>query len=223
MDETAVTLATSDGLSLEARARLPAAAAGGLVVCHPHPLYGGDMDNPVVVRLAGVGLELGLATLRFNFRGVGTSGGSYGGGDLEIEDAAAAVRWLRHQVGLTAPLVLAGYSFGAMVSARTARRSPGLPVSGLLLVAPPLLLIPGERLSPPTDLPLLVIVGDRDPYCPEPAARALVSSHPGAKLVILDHADHFFFGRLYPLGQAAGSWLGDLLAARQPARGGGPG
>jgi hypothetical protein len=183
------------------------------------------MDNPVVMRLTGVGAEVGLATLRFNFRGVGSSEGSHGGGELEIGDVGAAVRWLRDRVGPAVPLVLAGYSFGALVGARAAQRSSEVSVAGLLLVAPPLILIPGEESALPVDptRPLLVIAGDRDPYCPESAARALVSSRPGAKLVVLDQTDHFFFGRLYPLGHAAGSWLRGLLAARQPARGGGAG
>src|SRR5262249_34552016 len=70
-------------------------ARAGLVVCHPHPLYGGDMDNPVVVRAVEVAAEAGIATLRFNFRGVGTSEGSHGGGAGEQDDVRAALAALR--------------------------------------------------------------------------------------------------------------------------------
>ena len=75
--ETSDILTTSDGITLEARVAAPPSPRAGMAVCHPHPLYGGDMDNPVVVRLAEVGHDLGLATVRFNFRGVGDSTGTH--------------------------------------------------------------------------------------------------------------------------------------------------
>src|SRR5262249_42695842 len=72
--EQSVSLAVGPDLSLEALLALPDSPTAGVVICHPHPLYGGDMDNPVVVRVQEVCSALGLATLRFNFRGVGASG-----------------------------------------------------------------------------------------------------------------------------------------------------
>src|SRR3970040_2479352 len=85
-----VALDVRSGPRRESRLALPGAPKAGLVVCHPHPLYGGDMDNPVVVRVAEVAQGAGVATLRFNFRGVGASGGVHGGGDGAQEHVAAA-------------------------------------------------------------------------------------------------------------------------------------
>src|SRR5437667_332565 len=92
----------------------------GLVVCHPHPLYGGDMHNPVVVRVAEVAQGLGVATLRFNFRGVGASGGVHGEGKAEQDDVVAALEMLAGRLPADRPIGLAGYSFGGWVSARVA-------------------------------------------------------------------------------------------------------
>ena len=86
--EQAVALAAGDDVTLEARLGLPPSPRAGVVICHPHPLYGGDMDNPVVVRAVEVCAGLGLATLRFNFRGVGGSTGAHGGGRDKSPDEA---------------------------------------------------------------------------------------------------------------------------------------
>src|SRR4029453_961058 len=83
------------GPSLEGRLAVPPGAGAGLVLCHPHPLYGGDMDNPVVGRAAEGAQGPGGATLRFNFRGVGASGGTHGGGTAEMNDVRAALTRLR--------------------------------------------------------------------------------------------------------------------------------
>src|SRR5713226_5957071 len=113
--ETSATLTTADGVTLEALVAEPPTPRGGVVICHPHPLYGGDMDNPVVVRLAEVFGEMGLATLRFNFRGTGQSTGAHGAGVDEQHDVEAARVHLASIVGAKGVLVLAGYSFGAAV------------------------------------------------------------------------------------------------------------
>jgi alpha/beta superfamily hydrolase len=85
----------SGALWLEGRLSIPAGATRAAVVCHPHPQYGGDMDNSVVVATAAALGRRGIATLRFNFRGVGQSEGSYGEGVAELGDARAAVERLR--------------------------------------------------------------------------------------------------------------------------------
>src|SRR5262245_9082421 len=92
--EQDVRIDVSGGVSLEARLNLVKDARGGLVICHPHPLYGGDMENPVVVRVAEVAYESGLSTLRFNFRGVGRSSGSHAEGFGEQDDLRAALSTL---------------------------------------------------------------------------------------------------------------------------------
>src|SRR5947209_14506019 len=116
ISEQPMTLAVGADLSLEARMALPDSPYAGIVICHPHPLYGGDMDNPVVVRVQEVCAELGLATLRFNFRSVGGSSGSHANGVGEQDDAVAALHVLAKTVG-DRPLAIAGYSFGARVAA----------------------------------------------------------------------------------------------------------
>jgi len=88
---------------------------GGAVICHPHPLYGGDMHNNVVSALEQGFAEQGWTTLRFNFRGVGGSEGAYGEGRGEVEDLVRAVEFLKHQMDNDSSVILAGYSFGAWI------------------------------------------------------------------------------------------------------------
>src|SRR5438874_12204216 len=111
ISEQSVVIDVSQQLTLEARLAVPASPGGGVVICHPHPLYGGDMDNPVVVRAQEVCAGLGLATLRFNFRGVGASGGVHAGGVGEQDDASAALDTLAKSIA-GGVLAIAGYSFG---------------------------------------------------------------------------------------------------------------
>jgi hypothetical protein len=209
--ETAATLTTADGVALEALLGAPPTPRGGAVICHPHPLYGGDMDNPVVVRLAQVFGELGLATIRFNFRGVGRSTGAHGAGVDEQHDVEAARVHLASVVGAKGALVLAGYSFGAAVVGDVAAKHPDL--SGVVLVAPPLARMDPKRfagLAPFGDR-LLVIAGSDDEICPLDAVARLRDSTPHATVEMIEAANHFFFGKLYPLGQAATTWAQRIL------------
>src|SRR5437870_10480649 len=132
------TVAVARDIVLVGRLAVPAGARAGVVICHPHPLYGGDMDNPVVVRVAEVCRQLGLATLRFNFRGVGASTGQHGQGRDERHDVTAALAHFASVLPSDAPLGLAGYSFGAAVAARVAgERAEAPPLTAVALVAPP--------------------------------------------------------------------------------------
>jgi len=200
--EERLTLEITSGLTLEAWLGIVDAPRGGLVLCHPHPLYGGDMDNPVVVRAAEVAREVGVATLRFNFRGAGASSGIHDRGEGEQDDIRGALTVLRQRVPL-APLALAGYSFGAWVSSRVAAREPGL--AGVCLIAPPLTMA-DIAIPDGADLRLLVVAGTRDPYCPEPDLDRLASRLPQGAVARIEGADHFFFGKLYPLGEAVRGW-----------------
>jgi len=162
--EQPLSLAVGADLSLEALLAIPDAPSAGVVICHPHPLYGGDMDNPVVVRVQEVCADLGLATLRFNFRGVGGSGGAHGDGVGEQDDARAALEALARATG-GAPSAIAGYSFGARIAALVACGDPR--VGGLAMIAPPLGMydfacIEGVR------APTLMVAGTADSYCPVP-------------------------------------------------------
>jgi hypothetical protein len=173
---------------LHATSAVPRAAA---VICHPHPQYGGDMDNGLVVAVADALVGAGLTTLRFNFGGVGASEGGYGDGREEQCDVGAAEAALAARVPKATPIVVVGYSFGAWVGAMAAQ---GLPrVTRVVAVAPPLGFFDwtfARRLRQP----LAVVVGDRDQYCPL-AALDRLAAEPHVRATVLAGADHFFAGR----------------------------
>lgn len=166
----------------------------GVVMCHPHPQYGGSMQNNVVFALQKGAVEAGWATLRFNFRGVGKSGGRYDRGDGEQSDARSALAWLASQPEVVpSTLVLAGYSFGATVATKVAIAAG---VKAIILVAPPIEHDPGE-LAPlfESPVPVLLLCGDRDPYCEVEALRAASDAIGAqAELHILPRVDHFWGG-----------------------------
>jgi uncharacterized protein len=203
-------LAVATDLSLEALLAVPDSPRAGVVICHPHPLYGGDMDNPVVVRVQEVCVGLGLATLRFNFRAVGGSGGAHAGGVGEQDDARAALEALARATG-GAPTAIAGYSFGARIAAIVACGDSR--IGGLALIAPPLGMydfacVEGVR------APTLMVAGTVDSYCPAPDFARLGARLPSATQVAIEGADHFFFGKLFPLGEAVAKWAQGLRRER---------
>lgn len=175
------------------------ATAPGIVLCHPHPLYGGNMHNNVVAALAAALQHAGFATLRFNFRGVGRSGGEHGGGEKERADVQAAVTYLlsRH----AAPrVIVAGYSFGAMVGLRAGAADPR--VHTLIGVALPLGFGDPSFLAT-SEKPKLLISGDQDPYSPLPGLQQLFATLPEPKaLVTISGADHFFWGQEHEVAKA---------------------
>ena len=200
-----MTIEVPEGPSLEGRLASIERPRGGLVVCHPHPLYGGDMENPVVVRAAEVARDEGLSTLRFNFRGVGGSTGGHAQGDGEQQDLKAALAVLRSRLPGGRPLGIAGYSFGAWVSARVASGDAGL--AALCLIGPPLALLDFAELHGAGQKDVLLVAGTRDTYCPVSRLMELASRIiPGARAVTVEGADHFFFGKLFPLGEAIRGW-----------------
>ena len=213
---------TPDGITLEGRIALPPGAPGGMVFCHPHPLHGGDMDNPVVIRCQEVCAALGLATLRFNFRGVGRSTGSHAGGVAERLDVEAALTELHKALGRD-EIGLVGYSFGAAVAAQVA--ATGAKLVGLGLIAPPLAL---EDLALPPPLgglssSILIVAGTQDQYCPPTALKKVSEQFATAQIRIVEGANHFFFGKLFPLGETVAAWVQSVfgLDTREPGRGGG--
>jgi alpha/beta superfamily hydrolase len=207
-EEEAVVVPVPAGPALEGRLGLVSRARGGFVLCHPHPLYGGDMDNPVVIRAAEVCREAGYATLRFNFRGVGASAGVHDKGEGEQQDIRAAEATLSARLPTVGPIGVIGYSFGAWTAARAMR--PGDAPLGL--IAPPLGMFDFDRLGKDGGR-LLLVAGTRDPYCPVEALHRLTRA-TGAEERIIEGADHFFFGKLYPLGEAIGAWLAGMAPAR---------
>lgn len=208
--EEALTIRVPDGPALEARLAPVASPRGGYVVCHPHPLYGGDMDNPVVIRAAEVAQAAGYATLRFNFRGAGGSDGIHDKGRGEQDDVKAAMAALATYLPAGARIGMMGYSFGAAMAARATR--PSAPDTPLGLIAPPLGMYDLDFLQTSPGR-LLLVAGTADSYCPAEALHRLTAL-TSAEERLIEGADHFFFGKLYPLGEAIGAWL----AAAPPAR-----
>lgn len=155
----------------------------GAVLCHPHPLYGGSMEDMVLQALNTALRENHIDTLRFNFRGVGGSQGVYGEGSGEVSDVIAAVNYLKSEG--RAKVVLCGYSFGAAMAIRAAST---LELSRLLLVAPPVQMISG--LDNP-EVPAVVILGADDQIVDAAAASAFFQGH---QVEVLEGADHFFVG-----------------------------
>jgi alpha/beta superfamily hydrolase len=203
-------LTVAADLGLEALLAVPDTPKGGVVICHPHPLYGGDMDNPVVVRVQEVCSGLGLATLRFNFRGVGGSGGTHANGVGEQDDARAALEALARATG-GAPTAIAGYSFGARIAALVACDAPR--IAGLALIAPPLGMYDFAGIEA-VRAPTLMVAGTKDSYCPAPDFERLRARVPSATAVSIEGADHFFFGKLFPLGEAIARWVQELRRER---------
>ena len=201
--EQDLTLDVPGGTELETRLGLIENTRGGLVICHPHPLYGGDMENPVVMRVAEVASESGLSTLRFNFRGVGRSTGNHAHGQGEQDDLKIAMHALRSRLPEGCPLGVAGYSFGAWIAARVA--GSAVPMAALCLIAPPLSMLDFGPFGD-ADMDILLVSGTRDPYCPQPRLAAFAEQLPVARIDTVEGADHFFFGKLFPLGEAIRNW-----------------
>ena len=149
------------------------------VITHPHPLYGGDMHNNVVMTARDAALSHGFSSLRFNFRGVGASDGLHDSGAGEIDDLASVLDQAGEQ-----PIILA-YSFGAWVAAGLLARRQ-LPC---ILIAPP-----NDMFTFPTlkGLPVWAVVGAHDQFC---NLQALEASLDAGRLTVIPGIDHFWFGR----------------------------
>lgn len=162
---------------------------GGVVVCHPHPVYGGTMDNKVVYRSAKAAVESGLAALRFNFRGVGQSTGQFDQGLGEQEDTVAAIDWLEKKYP-DLPLSLMGYSFGSWVGLQVGCLDTR--IKAMVALAPPLNLYDFEFLTR-NEKPTRFIVGTRDEFCSLEKMEELEHKLPSSSsLHRIDGAEHFF-------------------------------
>ena len=191
-DEESITIDGIDGEpSLEARVRGAANARRAVLLCHPHPLYGGTMHSAIVVAIGKVLAEAGsdVATLRFNYRGVGASGGAYAEGIGETKDAQAALRSLRARFS-NAKLAVCGYSFGTWVGLRAAATEGT--VERVALVAPALRIFDFVRQDASTFQGRIAIyVGDNDEFCDVSEATALGTSL-GATVQVFPGNDHYF-------------------------------
>ena len=183
--------------SLEATLDSPAdgAPTGAAVVCHPHPQHGGTMHNKVAHTLARAFSRTGLLTLRFNFRGTEKSAGTYDEGVGEVDDALAALEWIRDRQP-TGPLWLGGFSFGAAIAVRAAVT---MNVDGLVSVAPAVYRFAGNLEGQPR-CPWLIVQGDEDELVDVDETVAWINDlEPGPELVVMPGAEHFFHGRLSDL------------------------
>lgn len=185
----------SGSLTLEGLLHTPQGEGSwpAVLVCHPHPLYGGSMYNLVVYELCKGLSEAGFIALRFNFRGVGWSEGSYGEGVGEREDVEGALKFL---LGLKAvnerSIGLAGYSFGAYVGLAATYKDQR--VKALAAISPPVSLYDFSFLKDCIK-PKLLICGDKDQFTPKERFMAFCSKLPSPKLVeVVPYADHFWLG-----------------------------
>jgi uncharacterized protein len=173
------------------------------VCCHPHPLYGGTMQNKVVHTLARSCHDQRVTTLRFNFRGVGASEGSHGDGVGESEDAASVADFARRAAGATRLWSL-GFSFGGFVAYRLATLRQA---AALVTIAPPVQRFDFTKLPVPA-IPWLVAQGDADELVDHERVLAWTRQlEPAPDVRILAGAEHFFHGRLTELRSMLGAWL----------------
>ncbi len=201
---------------IEVAASLPLNAHGVAVVAHPHPLYGGTMDNKVITTLAKVFVERGLATFRFNFRGVGATEGVHDHGVGETEDMLRVIEHARSTMS-HAPLTLAGFSFGGAIATRA---SAVIDFAQLVLVAPgfrriteagmgeapdphdPGLGAPGRH----TVWNTVVLHGDRDETVPLADSLAWGGARE-VPVVVIPGGEHFFHRKLHVLREIVARWV----------------
>jgi hypothetical protein len=182
---------TSEGLTLEGILHQPVSAPFlSAAVCHPHPLYGGDMNNYVVVAVCQALAEAGIASLRFNYRGVGRSEGRYGDGLGERADAGAALAYLRQLAQVEQDRVgIIGYSFGATVALMAADER----VTAAAAISTPSFGqgVPSLAIRCPT----LLISGERDEIAPAASLAPLAHTiGPQCQVALIRGADHFWWG-----------------------------
>jgi uncharacterized protein len=174
------------------------------LVCHPHPLYGGTLHNKVVFQTAKALNRRGIPVLRFNFRGAGLSEGEHDKGRGELEDVRVAIEYLASEFP-GRPILAAGFSFGAWAGLRAGCEDArvekliglGIPVANL-------------DMSYLRDCgkPKLLIQGGNDQFGPREGGEEFFATLPGPKrLVIVEHADHFFSGHLAEVRKAIDAWM----------------
>jgi hypothetical protein len=198
------------GIELEGRLHFPdgeETPVGGVAICHPHPQYGGDMNNNVVIEIVRALLESGIAAMRFNFRGVGASEGSYGGGTHEKTDAIAAMDAVANND--LAPLKrvgLAGYSFGGGVALGAAPDAPGLAALAVVSAA-------GED-NPEAEslakltMPKLLVTGDADSFATVEKIEELAGLMPApVETEVYPRTDHFWWGSEQQMAERVASFF----------------
>jgi alpha/beta superfamily hydrolase len=191
------------------------------LLLHPHPQYGGTMNNKVVYTLYYSFVRRGFSTLRFNFRGVGRSQGTFDRGEGELSDAAAALDWLQTYNANATACWIGGFSFGAWIGMQLLMRRPE--IDGFIAVAPPANLFDFSFLAP-CPASGLIIQGDRDQLVPTEAVQKLINKLMHQRDIQIDHriirgADHFFAGQLEELGAAIEEYVAGNQRPRAVAAG----
>lgn len=176
------------------------------VVCHPHPLHAGTMQNKVVTTVFKAMLESGFHAIRFNYRGVGKSEGEYDNAMGETEDALTVIQFIQSQFPSPQPLAIAGFSFGAYVATKAALNEDALPIKHIAL-APAVAHAPFEEL-PPLTFPSLFIIPEADEVVSVAATDAwLANRDEPIEIVRFADTSHFFHGQLVPLRETVKQFL----------------
>ena len=185
------------------------------IVLHPHPQFGGTMNNQIVYQLFYMFAQRGFAVLRFNFRGVGRSQGAFDHGSGELSDAAAALDWVQTVHTEAAGCWVAGFSFGAWIGMQLLMRRPE--IAGFISIAPPANLHDFTFLAPCPSSGL-IIHGDHDKVVPQKDVQALVDKLKSQKGIVIDQviikgANHFFEGQVDRLLDTCSAYVDRRLAA----------
>lgn len=185
------------------------------LILHPHPQYGGTMNNKVVYTLFHTFVERGFATLRFNFRGVGRSQGEYDSGIGELSDAASALDWVQSFNSSASSAWIAGFSFGAWISMQLLMRRPE--VRGFISVAPPANMYDFTFLAPCPSSGL-ILQGSADEVVTPGSVQKLVEKLRTQKAITIEHqvmdgAGHFFENELDEVKQRVGTYLDKRMAS----------
>jgi len=209
--QSAVSFQT-EGLSFEGVVAQPDDGSGpwpGVVICHPHPLHGGNMDNNVVLALALGLAEEGFVTLRFNFRGVGGSEGEHTEGDKEFQEVLGALDLVKAWSDTNAKTGLAGYSFGTSVILGHGELYGE--ADAIALVSPPFRAVEGTPLKD-SKVPALIVTGDRDKLVDSTQLDAeLASFSHSLQFKLFDGVDHFWYGQEARLVPEVGRFFTEQL------------
>jgi hypothetical protein len=205
-----MSLTTADGVTLEAELALPDGAPRcGMVLCHPHPQYGGTMRSIVISALFDALPARGVACLRFNFRGVEGSEGEHDFGNLERVDAESAVGVLRERLAPGTPLILTGWSFGAdmALSVRDTR------VDAWIAIAPPVVVVHDIDALTGDPRPKLLVLAQHDEYRDPAEVTKLAESWANTDVHVVGGASHYFVGRTDRLVELAAGYVDELAPA----------
>jgi alpha/beta superfamily hydrolase len=187
------------------------------LMLHPHPQYGGTMNNKVVYTLFHAFVRQGFSVLRFNFRGVGRSQGVFDRGEGELSDAASALDWLQAYNENAAACWIGGFSFGAWIGMQLLMRRPE--INGFISVAPPANMHDFSFLAPCPSSGL-ILQGNKDEVVPEPSVKKLVDKLSSQRGIAIDYrvvpgAGHFFQDEMEILGGHVDDYLTKAMAAEK--------